>query len=228
MLAAHGFQVITPDLRGFGRSSRPEGKDHYQLRQLGRRRGGVLDACGAPQAHVVGHDLGAAVAWLTAMFLPDRVRTLTALSVPHLQAPLTRRQREMDWYQLFFQFEGVAEATLEYDDWAEFRELTPGYKDIDRAIADLSRPGALTATLNWYRANLAPRPPGPRPGASAGDRAHARHLVRRRPVPGRRADARLRQARPGALALRGDRRRHPLDSPRRAGAPQQLLLGWLS
>jgi pimeloyl-ACP methyl ester carboxylesterase len=68
----------------------------------------------------------------------------------------------MAWYQLFFQFEGVAEATLEHDDWAEFRELTPGYKDIDRAIADLSRPGALTATLNWYRANLAPRPPGPR------------------------------------------------------------------
>ena len=84
------------------------------------------------------------------------------LSVPHLGAAVTRRQREMAWYQLFFQFEGVAEASIAYNDWAWLRELAPGYADVDRAIADLSRPGALTASLNWYRANLAPRPPGPR------------------------------------------------------------------
>jgi pimeloyl-ACP methyl ester carboxylesterase len=163
VLAANGFQVITPDLRGFGRSSRPAAKESYQLANSVGDVAAVLDACGVARAHVVGHDWGAAVAWLTAMFLPDRVQTLTALSVPHLLAPMTRRQREMFWYQLFFQFEGVAESTLEHDGWAEFRELTPGYKDIDRAIASLSEPGALTASLNWYRANLAPRPPAPRP-----------------------------------------------------------------
>ena len=103
------------------------------------------------------------IAWLTAMFLPDRVRTLTALSVPHLGAPMTRRQREMAWYQLFFQFEGVAEAHVAYNYWAWLRELAGGYPDVDRAIADLSRPGALTASLNWYRANLAPQMPGQRP-----------------------------------------------------------------
>ena len=162
-LAARGFRVITPDLRGFGQSARPEGKDHYRLREAVADAGAVLDACGAEHAHVVGHDFGAAVAWLTAMYLPDRVRTLTVVSVPHPQVPLTPRQREMNWYQLFFQFEKVAEATLEYNDWAQLRELTPGYQDIDRAIGLLSRPGALTATLNWYRANLTPRPPGPPP-----------------------------------------------------------------
>jgi pimeloyl-ACP methyl ester carboxylesterase len=97
------------------------------------------------------------------MYLPDRVRTLTALSVPHLAAPFTVRQREMAWYQLFFQFEEIAEATLRHDDWAALRELAAGYLDLDRAIASLSRPGALTASLNWYRANLAPRMPGERP-----------------------------------------------------------------
>jgi pimeloyl-ACP methyl ester carboxylesterase len=97
------------------------------------------------------------------MYLPDRVRTLTALSVPHLAAPATVRQREMAWYQLFFQFEEIAEATLRHDDWAALRELAAGYLDLDRAIASLSRPGALTASLNWYRANLAPRMPGERP-----------------------------------------------------------------
>jgi pimeloyl-ACP methyl ester carboxylesterase len=162
-LAGHGFRVITPDLRGFGRSSRPPEVDSYKLANIITDVAGVLDALGVTAAHVVGHDWGAAVAWLTAMFLPDRVRTLTAISVPHLLATQTRRQREMAWYQLFFQFEEIAEATLAHDDWAALRELAAGYKDIDRAISDLSRPGALTASLNWYRANAAPRMPGPRP-----------------------------------------------------------------
>jgi pimeloyl-ACP methyl ester carboxylesterase len=163
-LTANGFQAITPDLRGFGQSSRPDGKEAYQLRNSVADVAAILDAAGARTAHVVGHDWGAAVAWLTAMYLPDRVRTLTVLSVPHPLAPVTRRQREMAWYQLFFQFEEIAEATLMDEDWAALRELAPGYADIDRAITDLSRPGALTASLNWYRANLAPRMPGPRPG----------------------------------------------------------------
>jgi pimeloyl-ACP methyl ester carboxylesterase len=160
-LAVNGFRAITLDLRGFGESSRPAGKHLYRLRESVTDVAGVLDAADAPTVHIVGHDWGAAVAWLTAMFLPGRVRSLTVLSVPHPLAPMTIRQREMAWYQLFFQFEDVAEATLTYDDWAAFRELASGYADIDRAIADLSRPGALTASLNWYRANLAPRMPGP-------------------------------------------------------------------
>ncbi|HEY0933504.1 MAG TPA: alpha/beta fold hydrolase [Trebonia sp.] len=162
-LTAAGYQVITPELRGFGRSSRPEGQDNYKMATLVADVAAVLDAVSAPAAHVVAHDWGAGVAWLAAMYQPDRVRSLTALSVPHPGAPDTVRQREMAWYQLFFQFPGVAEATLSYDNWAALRELTAGYRDIDQAIADLSRPGALTASLNPYRANLAPRMPGPRP-----------------------------------------------------------------
>jgi pimeloyl-ACP methyl ester carboxylesterase len=162
-LTGHGFRTITPDLRGFGRSSRPAGTHLYTVRSSVADVAAVLDACEAGTAHVVGHDWGSAVAWLTAMYLPDRVRTLTVISVPHPRAPMTPRQREMAWYQLFFQFEEIAEASITHDDWALLREITTGYKDIDRAIADLSRPGALTASLNWYRANIAPRMPGPRP-----------------------------------------------------------------
>jgi len=55
----------------------------------------------------------------------------------------------MAWYQLFFQFEGIAEAWLQHDDWALFRELLRGNGDVDRYISDLSRPDALTASLNW-------------------------------------------------------------------------------
>jgi pimeloyl-ACP methyl ester carboxylesterase len=97
------------------------------------------------------------------MLSPDRVRTLTVISVPHPLAGPTLRQYEMAWYQLFFQFTGVAEATIQHDDWAWLRMFSRGYADLEQAIADLSRPGALTASLNWYRANLAPRMPGPAP-----------------------------------------------------------------
>jgi pimeloyl-ACP methyl ester carboxylesterase len=160
-LVASGFRVITPDLRGFGRSQRPADVAAYRLRNMVADVTAILDRLGLERAHVVGHDWGAAVAWLTAMLRPDRVRTLTAISVPHLRAAPTLRQQEMAWYQLFFQFAGVAEATIQHDDWAWLRTFSRGDGDLEQAIADLSRPGALTASLNWYRANVAPRMPGP-------------------------------------------------------------------
>jgi pimeloyl-ACP methyl ester carboxylesterase len=163
VLAASGYRVITPDLRGFARSEQPAEVRSYGLRNVVGDVGALLDQLGTGAAHVVGHDWGAAVAWLTAILQPDRVRTLTAISVPHPLAALTVRQHEMAWYQLFFQFYGVAEATIQHDDWAWLRMFTRGAGDVDQAIADLSRPGALTASLNWYRANLAPRMPGPAP-----------------------------------------------------------------
>src|SRR5271156_1826002 len=64
-------------------------------------------------------------------------------------------------YQLFFQFTGIAEATIEADDWAWLQMFSRGDGDTGQWIEDLSRPGALTAALNWARANLASRVPGP-------------------------------------------------------------------
>lgn len=162
-LVSNGFRVIAFDLRGFGRSDKPEGVAAYALPNAIVDAVGVLDALGVPTAHVVGHDWGAALAWLIAMFQPDRVDKLVVLSVPSPGVPQTLRQREMAWYQLFFQFEGVAEETIPYDDWRWLREFLRGAGDLDAYVQDLSRPGALTASLNWYRANLAPRSPGPPP-----------------------------------------------------------------
>jgi pimeloyl-ACP methyl ester carboxylesterase len=163
VLVANGFRAIAPDLRGFGHSDRPEGVAAYSLEKSVGDVVGILDAFNIDAADIVGHDWGAAVAWFTAIRYPHRVHKLVALSVPHPLAPRTLRQRETAWYQLFFQFEGIAEAWLQYDDWSLFRELLRGAGDVDRYISDLSRPGALTASLNWYRANLGPRAPGPSP-----------------------------------------------------------------
>jgi pimeloyl-ACP methyl ester carboxylesterase len=162
-LTAAGYRVIAPDLRGFGRSAKPDDVAAYRLTEPVADVVGILDALGIERCHLVGHDWGAAVAWLFGSLHGDRLRTLTALSVPHLAAPRTLRQREMAWYQLFFQFTGVAEESLAHDDWALFRELLRGDGDVEQYVADLSRPGALTASLNWYRANLAPQPPSVAP-----------------------------------------------------------------
>jgi pimeloyl-ACP methyl ester carboxylesterase len=165
-LTAHGFRVIAPDMRGFGRSGRPpEVADYALANAVGDAAGmlDMLDMLDIEAAHVVGHDWGAAVAWLTAAFIPDRVNKLAVLSVGHPRAPRTLRQDEMAWYQLFFQFEGIAEATLQCQDWAWLRRFSRGDGDQERSLQDLSRPGALTASMNWYRANLAPRMPGTAP-----------------------------------------------------------------
>ncbi len=156
-LVAAGYRVIAPDQRGFGESDKPEGVAQYAMQSIVADALGVLDACGVGRAHVVGHDWGAAVAWALGMFVPQRVRTLAALSV---SPPATYfgsiAQYEKSWYMLLFQFEGIAEQVLMRDDWRLLRAWLPEAKDLETYIRDLSRPGALTAGLNWYRANATP------------------------------------------------------------------------
>jgi pimeloyl-ACP methyl ester carboxylesterase len=156
-LTAAGFRTIAPDLRGFGESDRPAEVGAYALPALAGDVLGTLDHFGVERAHVIGHDWGAALAWAVAAFAPDRVDHLAVLSVGH---PASFRnagfeQREKSWYMLLFQFEGIAEQWLSADDFANFRAWAR-HPEPDAVIADLLRPGALTAGLNWYRANLAP------------------------------------------------------------------------
>ena len=151
-LTAAGLRVIAPDMRGFGASDRPAAVEAYRLSHAVADLVAVLDAAGVERARVVGHDWGAGVAWLMAAIRPERVERLVALSVGH---PATARRtfadREKAWYMLLFQFEGIAEELLARDDWAFLRAWLRDEGDVERYVADLSRPGALTAALNWYR-----------------------------------------------------------------------------
>ena len=154
-LVADGKRVIAPDLRGFGESDKPEAVEDYAIARSVADLVAVLDALGVERAHVVGHDWGAGLAWALAAYVPDRVERLVVLSVGHpntLREP-SIEQREKAWYQLLFLFTGAAEELIQRDDWKLFRELLGSALDRERYIEDLSRPGALTAGLNWYRAN---------------------------------------------------------------------------
>jgi pimeloyl-ACP methyl ester carboxylesterase len=157
-LVGAGYRVIAPDLRGFGESSMPVGPDQYGILDLVGDVLGTFDALGVQRAHVVGHDWGAALAWAMAAFVPDRVDHLVALSVGHPAAfrDAGFAQREKSWYMLLFQFEDIAETWLSADDFANMRAWAR-HPDMDQVAIDLARPGALTAALNWYRANVHPR-----------------------------------------------------------------------
>jgi pimeloyl-ACP methyl ester carboxylesterase len=154
-LVAAGHRVIAPDLRGFGESDRPDGVEAYRMEVLINDVLGILAASGVQRVGVAGHDWGASLAWALAAAAPQVVERLAVLSVGHPAGFFTDqiRQRELSWYTLFFQFTGIAEAALRRDNWTLFRLLLRGAGDIDRYITDLERPGALTAGLNWYRAN---------------------------------------------------------------------------
>lgn len=158
-LVKAGYRVIAPDVRGFGNSDKPQEKEAYDLTVLVGDMINLMAQLGIEKAHVVGHDMGSAIAWVMASFFPQRVNRLASLSVGHPMANRERKsieQREKAWYMLLFQFKGTAETLLQQDDWKLFREILRNHSEFANWTKDLSRPGALTAALNWYRANLSP------------------------------------------------------------------------
>jgi pimeloyl-ACP methyl ester carboxylesterase len=153
-LADARFRAIAPDLRGRGRSDRPDGVEAYLLPELVADAAGILDALGIERAHVVGHDWGAVLAWAFAALQPARVDRLVVMSVgfPGAARP-DRRALEQAWYRLLFLFP-EAEEVMSRDGGYLSRVLLEGAPDLERYAASFAEPGALTAGLNWYRANL--------------------------------------------------------------------------
>ena len=86
VLADAGFRVIAPDQRGYSPDARPSAVADYAMEHLVDDVLGLADALDLDTFHLVGHDWGAAVAWAVAAYHGDRLRTLTAVSVPHLAA----------------------------------------------------------------------------------------------------------------------------------------------
>src|SRR6266581_3437890 len=120
-LAQAGFHAVAPDMRGYGQSGRPEAIDQYTLFHLVGDMVGLVDALGAEEAVIAGHDWGAPVAWHAALLRPDRFRGVLGLSVPFRPRGTVRPTSAMPqtddaiFYQLYFQEPGVAEAEHERD-----------------------------------------------------------------------------------------------------------------
>ena len=165
LLTAAGLRTYAPDQLGYSPGARPDEVAAYSTPSLAQVTVDLMTALGVDRADVVGHDWGANVAWALAGWHPDRVRSLTAVSVPHPAAYTVAyrtdpEQKERSGYIRLFWQAGKAEDVLLADDSRRLRRMLSGGEGdsgvpaeaIDQYVAVLSAPGALTAALNWYRA----------------------------------------------------------------------------
>lgn len=166
-LADAGFHAVAPDLRGYGKSDKPEGLDAYRVEVLARDVAHLVEALGEKRAHVVAHDWGGAIAWFFAMWYPERLDRLAILNAPHparfSRAVKRPRQFLRSSYMLFFQLPFLPEALIRAGDFFLLRRLfrrdprRPGaYSEevIDEIVAAARQPGALRGMLAWYRAMM--------------------------------------------------------------------------
>lgn len=163
LLTQAGLRTYAPDQLGYSPGARPADVDAYTMQNLAQVTTDLMTALEIPVADVVGHDWGANVAWTLAGWHADRVRSLTAVSVPHPAAytaafRVDPEQKERSAYIRLFWQEGKAEEVLLADGARRLRGMydveTSGIspETVDEYVSVLSAPGALTAALNWYRA----------------------------------------------------------------------------
>ncbi|HEY2796089.1 MAG TPA: alpha/beta hydrolase, partial [Micromonosporaceae bacterium] len=158
-LHAAGFTTIAPDQRGYSAGARPSEVEAYAIDELVADAVGILDALGLDAIDVVGHDWGAIVGWHLAAEHPDRVRSFTAVSVPHVSAMAEAMatdddQKQKSSYVQLFRQAGKAEDLLLADDGARIRAMFAGCpeSEIDDYVAPMLDRATLTGALNWYRA----------------------------------------------------------------------------
>jgi epoxide hydrolase 4 len=167
-LAAAGFRVVAPDMRGYNLSSRPAGIASYAADKLADDVRRLIRERGAESAQVVGHDWGGTVAWYTAMNHPEVVDRLAILNAAHprklshgLRNP---GQLRKSWYFFFFELPELPELIVHADRWRFFRhflrDARPPYtpEEIDRYVEAWSQPGAAAAMINYYRESVAQSP----------------------------------------------------------------------
>jgi pimeloyl-ACP methyl ester carboxylesterase len=156
-----GFRAVAFDQRGYSAGARPTEIEAYAIGELLSDVIALANAFEWPSFHVIGHDWGGFLAWLLAAQYADRVRSLSVLSTPHIDAFLNAvasdpdQQAKSQYIQLFRMPGKVAEAMFLKDDGALLRGVFQGKvpeEQISAAMQRLLEPGALTATLNWYRA----------------------------------------------------------------------------
>lgn len=164
LLAQEGMRTIALDQRGYSPGARPLEVSAYSIEHLVGDVLGLLDQLDLPSAHLVGHDWGAIVAWSATASRRERVRTLTAVSVPHLramadllaeQSPAGDEQRQRSSYVSLFQMDGGKAEDVLLANGA--RALHDMFSPLPESLimphyGALSQRPALTAALNWYRA----------------------------------------------------------------------------
>ncbi len=167
-LAAAGYRVVAPTLRGYEPSTQQADGD-YSAISLANDVVDWLDALDVETAHIVGHDWGAVIVHVASSRSPERIRTAATMAVPpvgRIPAALKSvpRQLQRSWYMTFFQLPKIAERALQASDWKLLRQLwstwSPSYEMSDDEWHTLREqfeaPGVVEAALGYYRRNATP------------------------------------------------------------------------
>ena len=158
-LGAAGYRAVAPNQRGYAPGARPLGVEQYRIEHLVADVAGMADALGADRFHLVGHDWGALVAWAFADRHPERLRSLSIVSVPHPQPFAAARAGDPDqqarstYIQGFKDDPAAADAFLADD--AALLKLAlaeAGPEIVAEHLRILTDPGAMDAGLHYYRA----------------------------------------------------------------------------
>src|SRR5690242_4516090 len=163
-LAAAGFRVVAPDMRGYNLSSRPDDVAAYDSATLAGDIRDLIRERGAQSAFLAGHDWGGTAAWATAMIHPEVVDRLAILNAAHprklSQGLHHPDQLRKSWYFFFFALPDLPEAVVHANNWHFFRhflhDANPPYtpEETDRYIQAWSQPGAATGMINYYRSSV--------------------------------------------------------------------------
>ncbi len=163
--AQAGYRSVAPALRGFEPSSQPADRDYHVVR-MAEDVMGWIDALGAQQVHLLGHDWGAIIAYTAAAMAPERFFSLSTLAIPHPGSLLRHqalrrlpRQFRRSWYIFFFQLPWLPEYVLSRQSWSFvetlWRQWSPGWtpprREIEAVKRVLAQPGVKSATLAYYR-----------------------------------------------------------------------------
>ena len=155
LLVQAGYRIIAPDTRGCGDSDMLPRVRDYQVDNLVADLVGLLDALNIDRVRLVAHDWGAVIGWRLVLAHPQRIERYVALSVGHPnaygQGGISQKLR--GYYIVLLQLRGIIEFLVTCFNWFGFRALTRYPEEFPHWKASLSRPGRLTAGMNYYRAN---------------------------------------------------------------------------
>jgi len=170
LLLEMGYKVWVPNLRGYGRSQKPKGRKNYTVAKLLRDVAGLIDLAKADEVTLIGHDWGAILAWEFAIRRVRPLARLVIMNVPHpalfIEGLHQPYQRKKSWYIFFFQLPFLPEYALRLNNAkaigdAFYKSATDKSRfpyDVLHVYRDNAlRPGALSAMLNYYRANFLKR-----------------------------------------------------------------------
>ena len=161
VLVSEGFKVVAPDQRGYSPGARLPKISDYSIDKLSQDILDIADAFQFEKFHLVGHDWGSAVGWVTAALCSERIISWTALSVPHLDAFFKAmnnnpEQQRKSQYIKFFKKPILPEFYFSFFGYKYLRDIwrKSSKEEIEKYLEVFKQKGALKSSLNWYRANM--------------------------------------------------------------------------